>query len=121
MTRAMQTFLNPMPTPTKTQPPAANSPFADIADINEAHWHYTGTPDESQTALEISFPGRRVSIQLDRQIKLVCASHAALVAALEHALADLEDLNLGRATIEQVCGIIPEIRNALKAAKESQP
>ena len=45
------------------------------------------------------------------------AAAPELVEALQHALKDLEDLNSGQVTgIDRVCGIIPEIRNALKKA-----
>lgn len=74
---------------TQSQPPAAaphqwsSETFADISDISQAHWHYEGTPNASQTALRIEFPGHRVSCQLDRQILRAAQSHAALVDALE--------------------------------------
>lgn len=37
-----------------------------------------------------------------------------LVKTLKHALEDLEKLNAGHATIEDVCGIIPEIKSVLR-------
>lgn len=39
-----------------------------------------------------------------------------LVEALRHALEDLQQLNVGHANIEDVCGIVPEIRAALQKA-----
>jgi len=38
-----------------------------------------------------------------------------LCEACQHALEDLEKLNVGHASIEDVCGIIPELRTAISA------
>ncbi len=114
------------PKNTESQPPAAgeaahkwsSETLADISDISQAHWHYEGTPDASQTALCISFPGHRVSCQLDKQIRRACNSHAALVAALGRLLWSVENEttpcgSLVKAHIEQA-------RAALAKATEGE-
>jgi hypothetical protein len=74
---------------------AITSDFADLRDISHFHWHYAGTPNESQTALEISVPGKRISIQLDSQIQRITEQHAELLAALERAASYLEGSDSG--------------------------
>jgi hypothetical protein len=64
------------------------SPFADLRDIASFHWRYDGSSRWSQEALTISAPGKRISIQLDSQIKRVTEQHAELLAALNSVLED---------------------------------
>ena len=112
-----------MKTTTQTQP-TAYTPIDQLPTPYEVSWNgprcliFANTPGKVTPVCEIlaySQSGKGKASTADF-VALACNAHAELLAALEHALADLECLNVGHATIEDVCGIIPEIRAAIAKA-----
>lgn len=69
----------------------------------------------ANTASHVRFAADVGSLEDKANARLIAAA-PELLSALRHALEDLEQLNVGHASIEDVCGIIPEIRNVLNKA-----
>lgn len=85
--------------------------FADIEDIDSFHWCYIGdaASKETQMGLEITCPDRRISIQLDRQIKKVAKYHNELIKMLKITLLESDSMN--NKTIKDARDLINRIKN----------
>lgn len=85
--------------------------FADLKDIASFRWCYVGSPHETQTGLLIEVEGKRVSIQLDRQIQQAVAERDRFRNVLE--LISRSD---------EFCGgtFVKELQRIAREALESQ-